>query len=203
MEKDSVIVLDLDETLIHASDRGLPTRFSVHSSPTSSWQVSTYDNRKEFVREAEKTSGDDPFGIKWNYEVIPRPYLQEFLRVCRDNFDYVVVWSAGDKDYVLEICKVIFSEYKPDLIWSYKDCKRVDGRTVKPLAKLAAKMGLPLEGFIHVDDTPSTYSENPKNGVHICQFRGRLDDNSLETLSQWIERGHDMSKKPLLCPVHR
>lgn len=72
--KKVLLILDLDETLIHAT--------------------------------SQKIRDDFDFQI-YHYFVYKRPYLDEFIKICSENF-MLAVWSSASDDYVAEIVQKIF-----------------------------------------------------------------------------------------------
>lgn len=93
-----VIIIDLDHTLIHSV---------------------------ECSREAYYESGMNgtflPLKPK-TYACFKRPHADDFLKHCFANFDKVLIWSTGTKEYVFEIVYGVFGSYKFDEILTRDEC---------------------------------------------------------------------------------
>nr|QBK88639.1 MAG: ctd-like phosphatase [Mimivirus LCMiAC01] len=90
------IILDIDHTLIHSKRIDPTIKFG------------------EF--------GD--FNICDNeYTIYKRPYVDKFIEWCFNNFNGILVWSAGTKIYVDNVVKYLFkSPLKPIMILTRKNC---------------------------------------------------------------------------------
>ena len=166
---DMTIVLDLDATLICTQES---------MDDFKSLKIMTDPNllhikRKCYCIKIKDTQSQYGF---WGSR---RDHLETFLLFCFNYFKYVVVWSAGTKEYVLHIVADIFKNLRPPhFIWSKNDCEweGADGTTtVKPLTKLinsefGRKHNLKLEKIIHLDDNDTTYKYNKKNACNIPEY---------------------------------
>jgi len=135
---DNCVVLDMDETLVHVHD----SRYDNPSGDSNSdkedidvlldlnilkdkdledikdrtFIISFTQNHKEYVM--------------WG---TTRPHLKEFLIFCFNYFKIVVIWSAGQADYVKSICDKIFVDLQPPhIIYANEKCVRHNGKTSKP-----------------------------------------------------------------------
>ena len=100
------LILDLDETLIctFPSEKTIPEKYKNMKEKDIGKRLYSFD------------IGDSHYcGIK-------RPYLDEFLTYCFDRFGAVGVWSAGTKEYVDEIVKVLKHNKKLVCVMSRDDC---------------------------------------------------------------------------------
>ena len=108
------LVLDIDETLVHTFDSfSLLKQLRIFSDPANTdLRIRTYTLRLE----NEQNDHFELFGVT-------RPYVEDFLSFCFKYFQSVIVWSAGQKTYVHDICKFLFRNLRqPDLIWTRNDC---------------------------------------------------------------------------------
>ena len=127
-------------------------------------------SRKEFEEMHPKYKRAVDIFTMWG---IKRPHLDEFLDFCFEHFEKVIVWSAGQRDYVHALVDVLFSNTvrKPDYVWTGDNIYFNDeGDVVKSLEKLVEELDDPLvtmDNIIAIDDTGSTFSENPNNAIHI------------------------------------
>lgn len=135
----------------------------------------------------------------FEYKVIIRPYLAEFLIDCSKHYN-LAVWSSASDDYVEEIVKRIKPEsVKFEFVWGrskatykitldlnetgYSDLEHF--RYIKRLKKVKP-LGFRLEKILIVDDTPSKSVDNYGNAIYIKEFNGELDDKELQFLGKYL-----------------
>lgn len=156
-----LLILDLDETLIFASETPL-------SQPPD-------------------------FLVSNNYYVYKRPFVEQFLVWCFENFD-VAVWTSATKDYAAEIVANIFPQPQGNLsfLWSRERCTpSLDLETQetfweKKITKLRRR-GYNLENIIVVDDTPQMWRNSYGNLVRVKSYFGELEDSELGKLKSYLE----------------
>lgn len=127
-----LLILDLDETLIHATEQKLN-------------------------REYDFSVGQ--------YFVYKRPFLQEFLEFCFENFD-VAVWTTATKSYAEEILQTILKkDFFLKFLWTRERCtftfdeEEREHYFVKKIHKLRRR-GQNLESVIVVDS--KIYAQSKK-----------------------------------------
>ena len=183
-DKHNTIVLDVDETLIHATEEGKNVLTGILEDPKM------VDVRKDVLtinfgdRDWEQMSDDMMWATK-------RPHLDEFIDFCFHNFDIVVVWSAGEYDYVHKAVRSIFLNHqKPHHILTRNDCvKRPHSH--KPLKKLYdIDPRIKSELTLIVDDLEENFIKNSRNGIIIPEYRPELDqirlyDDNLLKFMDW------------------
>lgn len=211
---DKVLVLDLDETLVHTYtdvdiggmiDRKNPELMSRYF---------------EFTLQ----NGNSPMKICG----VERPGLQEFLIFANKYFDSVIVWTAGIAEYAKMIVDHIYRDIpqKPKLIWSRGHCEGSGTETkpyTKPLTKLENSrpdiVGQDiLRRAIIIDDRDYTGRDhNPQNQMLIPPFDpmpldstyGSTDD-ALYKVKNWlfwpeIKHAYDIKKsnksRPFQVPL--
>lgn len=165
-----VIVLDIDETLAHTK---LEIGELLHSNILTSAEALEL-KRRLYVLDFYRKNGKHKKTL-WG---IKRPYLDLFLNFCFRAFDLVIVWSAGSKDYVDKMVKILFMDAghpSPHYVFSYLDCKEMeDGDRVKPILFLYALepslQRIPLENFIMIDNKESNFMYNVNNGLVIEDY---------------------------------
>jgi carboxy-terminal domain RNA polymerase II polypeptide A small phosphatase len=157
-KSDKLIILDLDETLIYATQSELEIpcdfkfdRYFVYKRPYVEQFLT--DISKHFSVGIWSSAGDD--------------YVNEIVRHIKpNNVDFVVVWGRSK-------CSL-----RRDLTFdTYCFEKRLD--------KLKKK-GFKLEQILVVDDSPEKSRTNYGNAVHIKEFTGDLDDNELQVLYNYL-----------------
>ncbi len=164
----SLIILDLDETLIHTES--VPLEYEMH-----------YDFDFKF-----KGNG------KSFYYTKKRPYLEQFLNYVLDNFE-VAVWTAAGEEYAVEILKGInLDKSKLKFFYTQDNCTiklsydYSDYYGVKNLNKLKKK-GYDLDKVLIVDDKSETAVNNYGNLIQIKPFTDDLNDTELLKLISYLE----------------
>jgi RNA polymerase II subunit A small phosphatase-like protein len=155
-----LLVLDLDETLVFATEEKLE-------------------------READFMVGQ--------YFVYRRPFLDEFLEFCFENFE-VAVWTSSTRNYAGKIIESIF--HKKDEIsffWARERCtvsfdmEEREYYLQKKMHKVRRR-GYDLKGVIVVDDSPEKWRTSYGNLVRVKAFFGDPDDEELKHLAVYLER---------------
>jgi len=137
------------------------------------------------LTDIDTVAGDN---IRYDFWGIKRPYIEEFLLFCFNYFKLVIVWSAGEKNYVEAIVENIFKGLrKPHLVWTKNDIVfDKDDNGLKPITKMInsdfhLKHLLTPERIFVVDDNDTTFVKNKKNAIYIPAFDPELDDDNHET----------------------
>ena len=169
--KNQNVVLDIDETCVHTSDSPEPSETSDKVRP----------------RYYRFTLGSSVF---WG---VTRPHLDMFIRFCFDRFNNVIVWSAGQYDYVHQMVKTIFVDRPPNLILTREDCTSKGGLLTKPLSKVYSRVdGANETNTLIVDDRETVYSlDNPDNGINIPAYSPspmelEMDDRAFLQLMRYM-----------------
>jgi RNA polymerase II subunit A small phosphatase-like protein len=161
-----LLILDLDETLLHAVDS-----------------------------EDKKNDKPLP-GVAIDFWVGPimvyrRPHLAEFLSRVWQHYD-VAVWSSGGKDYVEGAVKVIMADHpQPLFVWTSSRCtRRVDfdpyrEYNFKNLQKLSKRFD--KNRMLIVDDSPEKCIRNYGSAIYIKEFVGDQADEELLHLADYLE----------------
>jgi TFIIF-interacting CTD phosphatase-like protein len=191
------IILDLDETLVHT-----------WKNPEFIEKHQIYTNPQ--VYNQFHPLGSQPFChlMKIHDELLwtlCRPYLYEFLNFVYSEFDNVIIWSAGIKEYVLKVVELILVQAGlplPKFVWSRGHCHNYQGIYHKPIDELTVVVGgikykhlnINPQNTIIVDDKIYTFMQNPKNGILIPEYLPGeelfqlLDrtDTTLKRLTEWF-----------------
>lgn len=160
------IVLDLDETLVHTTDKPLAT----------------------------KTNGPHEIRIDGHTMWVHiRPGARQLLRFLTKlhPFVRVAVWTAGTKVYATRVLDLLMpnQEWKKQLYFvrSRGDCVNRRGHLLKDLRQL----GIPAHRLMLVDDNDAHYEFNVPNGFHVVRappFRGEPNDRFLSVLRRLVTR---------------
>lgn len=154
-----LLVLDLDETLVHATEAPLARNADFRAGP---YHVYLRPHLQSFVdaifadfRVGIWTASGDNYATQVVERVFPGRTL-EFVwsgRRCTAARD----WTTGDY------------------------------RTLKDLRKLKRK-GYPLETIVAVDDTPTKYARSYGNLVVVSEFLGDPSDTELPLLASYLRQ---------------
>lgn len=108
MSRKKAVILDIDETLIHSFDAPDDIKNLLNEGIFSS---SNYDLRSRVhYMKIPDVVADPGKGEIDHIIFVERPHLREFLQTVRDNFDYVIIWSAGRPRYVRNVVERIFRD---------------------------------------------------------------------------------------------
>mmetsp|Transcript_15120 Transcript_15120/g.29835 ORF Transcript_15120/g.29835 Transcript_15120/m.29835 type:complete len:214 (-) Transcript_15120:61-702(-) len=168
-DKPSLLVLDLDETLIHACD----------------------DRARQKNLEC---SGCVPDFYAAGMPVFVRPYAKSFLARVSKVFDKIAIWTSAGSGYTSEVLPHLFPPdgVKLQFVWT---AERVTRRydpflythyDVKDLRKVK-RQGYALERILIVDDTKRKAERNYGNLVHVDAFEGDSGDTELLLLAEYLE----------------
>ena len=161
-----LLVLDLDETLIHK-----PVQGRVYREDASHLEM------KCFIEK-------DPQGRY--FTVYKRPYLQEFLQELAELYT-IYVFTASDQRYATAIVNSIDPERK--FISRVFDrrfcCTTQDGYLVKDLRIFSRET--PLNKITLVDNSSHCFFTQLKNGVPILSFYDQREDRELFHLKKYLQ----------------
>lgn len=189
------IVLDIDETLLHTY---IDAAGWYEVQPLANPDLYPIRDRiyhKRLMDVGEKTGSGD----LWEFWGILRPHVHAFLDYCLDRFEHVIIWSAGQPEYVRYVTDALFhlKRRDPRLILSWDHCRVDPGSQSydKPLEILHKyDSAITLQNTFLVDDRMDNYlKSNPFNGILIPPFEPQVTellakDNALLTLRNYFER---------------
>lgn len=164
--KKCLLILDLDETLIYATEKPLERAADFGVGP---YQV----YRRPFL-EAFLTGMAKSFELAvWSTGT--DDYVADICRQIQlKDSPFQLIWGRSP-------CNLAWSETDGEFIH------------IKRLAKLKRK-GYQLERMLIVDDTPAKCRENYGNAVYVKPFMGDLNDNELQRLATYLPRLADCPK---------
>mgnify|MGYP001338893968 CR=1 FL=1 len=163
------VILDLDETLVHTTDRPLPIK-------STAAHIIRLDGHNMYVH--------------------IRPGARQLLQFLKRLHPFVrlAVWTAGIKLYAARVLDLLMPEWRTHLYFvrSRGDCvsRRVNNRE-SALLKDLRHLGIPAHRLILVDDNDDHYRFNVNNGYRVLRappFRGELSDRYLSTLRRELTR---------------
>lgn len=167
------VILDLDETLINSTS-------AFHKNKT-------YDAKRCAKFELLNSKGTEI-----ELDVYMRPHLNEFLSWLCKNF-IVSVWSAGEKNYVLDIVEKILPTNPHAIFWREhcKDCERDTGRLkdIEWLKRKVPDLTRDNEIVVMVDDLKENCVNNAWS-YNISEFdvsnKDACIDNELHQLQSYL-----------------
>jgi TFIIF-interacting CTD phosphatase-like protein len=157
-----LLVLDLDETLIHARD---------HDDPDLAWP---------------------PHATVGGYRMYRRPGVEQFLATVLDRFEAVGVWTAASNDYAAFMLDSIVDRERLRFVYTRERCTQrrdlelAETYILKDLAKLK-RFGYGKGQILVVDDTPRNLQRSYANLVAIPPFHGDPTDARLAQLLEYLE----------------
>jgi len=171
MTKDTdktLLILDLDETLIHASNERLER---AEEFRLLDYFVYVRPHLEHFLMECEPlfrlavwSSASDDYVEEIVKKIFPRRFALEF------------VWGRSRCTFSLDSAQVQRDGYlDPGSHYSY----------VKKLHKLKRK-GFRLERTLIVDDTPAKCVHNYGNAIYVKEYNGERDDQELPALARYL-----------------
>nr|QBK89706.1 MAG: ctd-like (NLI interacting factor-like) phosphatase [Pithovirus LCPAC001] len=180
---DKCIILDLDETLVHTSEKSLPTgkagliKFQQNSSNLYIIDTASLDGNRIVIEKM------------WGHK---RPHLKKFINFCFKRFVHVIIWSAGTDRYVKDIVNRVLCDIKcPHKVYTRKDCfTDEEGILTKPINYLTTNnqdlSRVNLNNTIIIDDRTQNFRFDPNNGVKIPIYNPfNSKDEALLKLMHW------------------
>ena len=133
---------------------------------------------------------DFPIG---QFFVYKRPYLQEFIEFCLENFE-VAVWTSSTRNYATKIVEELFpNPNELVFLWTRGRCtisydeEERENCYEKKMKKIRRR-GYNLKQVIVVDDSPEKWRNSYGNLVLVKPFFGEPDDNELQKLIVYLEK---------------
>ena len=157
------LVLDIDETLIHA-----------------------------VTRKNKKASFSIKFSTGEQYYILVRPGLKKFLRYVFKNFKTVNIWTAATKDYAIAIMSNVLTKQQISRLKFFNTRKQCSSDGSKPLVDIfdtpqAKKLGITRFNTLMIDDKSGVLKHNPGNGIIVQPWIGNQSDNSLDRLTLLLD----------------
>ena len=174
--KDKLLILDMDETLLH----------------TESFRDNDYLPEGSYDFKFPLGGGAWANDENW-YFTIKRPFLDEFMKYAFDNFK-VAIWTAGGEDYASEaITRSGIDKKKLEFFWTREKCtmkydyEMGNNYGIKNLDKVKKSLGWNLNDILIVDDVMKTAVNNYGNLIHIKEFYNQRNDTELLKLMNYLE----------------
>jgi RNA polymerase II subunit A small phosphatase-like protein len=169
----ALLILDLDETLIHSSanELGRPCDlkifdFFVYKRP---WLPSFLTEAFIKYKIAIWSTGSDDYVEKLSDSILPEGF----------RFDFV--WGRSR-------CTARRSGHG-EMYSGYTDPGQVD--YIKSIKKLRKK-GYSRSRILIVDDSPYKLSDNYGNAIYVSEYTGNIEDDELRRLSEYLKKIADV-----------
>lgn len=158
-----LLVLDLDEALVHAEEKGKP----------------------QLGRSPDFTTSD--------YVVYKRPHLAEFLSRMWKLYDLAVWSAAGTLYVNRVVEEIFADQRQPVFVFSgVRTTRRFDHDRMEPYyikdLKKVRKRGFDLRRVLIADDLERNAERNYGNAVYLKEFNGELEDDELLLLAEYLEQ---------------
>ena len=128
----------------------------------------------------------------FTYNVVKRPYLDEFIYCAFEYFD-VAIWTAATDDYAQIMIEYLFPKYQElKFVWSRKRCllkfdyERGDYFWIKDLKKIK-KLGYNLEKVLVIEDEMRSMQRSFGNLILMKPFDGNTADDEFQLLIPYLE----------------
>ena len=157
-----LLVLDLDETLIHARDR--------------------YESELPWPPDKQIAQ----------FRVYLRPGAREFMATVLERFVAVGVWTSATRDYAVAMLKRVVDLSQLRFLYDRRECtprrdvERDEAYWVKDLSNLSG-FGFEKGQILVVDDKPRGLERSYANLIRIPPFEGDPDDDALPRLLDYLE----------------
>ena len=165
-----LLVLDIDETLLHAEDVQINNRIMLDNAKKK------YDFECTF---------DNPNGTKDIYGIRLRPYAREFLEEMSRHFD-LALYTASDAEYAALIARHL--DPRRSLfaaVLSRDHCVRRGSASVKDLGLFGSADVLLVDNLLY------SFCDHPKQGVPIRSFIADAEDRELEHLAVLLPKVYE------------
>lgn len=184
-----MVVLDMDETLIHSQ-----LEFNgagVSNSPAGSLDPRQAEDRS--AGECSQAAHDFEFMMPIDSEVDgqlkvkvhKRPGLDAFLEEA-SSFCTLAVFTAGTEDYAKAVLDMLDPCGRMSMRLYRDSCSVVDGLFLKDLGKLNRD----LSRVVLVDNSPVSLLVNPDNSILVSSFYTDRDDRALPQLLSILRKLH-------------
>ena len=169
-EKQVLLVLDVDETLVFAHPTPLERE--------ADFKVFDYFvYQRPYLGEFLSEINDDFHLAIWSSA--DDTYVQEIVKnIIPESIELVFVWGRSRCTYTRNI--------QVDEYGYYDDNYHNHYRYVKALKKVR-KQGFRLEKTLIVDDTPFKSKNNYGNAIYPKEYKGDLEDDELKYLSKYLK----------------
>lgn len=179
-EKSKLLILDMDETLLHSKFHKLTGEEDFSNMSTG---IEADENGVMHFNILISSRPDKPPSLRLNVKV--RQHLEEALSYLSSMYE-ICVFTAGEKDYADTILNFIDEERTIIKHRLYRQhCVRPEkGVYVKDLSIIADRN---IKDIILVDNSIISFAFNLSNGIPIKAFLGENNDEELLFMVTYLE----------------
>ena len=168
-EKKILLVLDVDETLVHATDKELERD---HDFSVYGYYVYNRPYLEDFLLEMSK------YFLLGIWSSASDDYVSEVVKhIVPNTIDLEFVWGRSRCTYR--------RDFSMDESRYYSSNHGDHYHFIKPLKKLK-RQGYQLEKILIVDDSPHKCQDNFGNAIYPREFTGDVQDDELVGLSKYL-----------------
>ena len=194
-ESDLVVVLDMDECLIHSQFLSSPQTAQVYAHQLQQLRRQSSKSGSKVVDHFKITL---PEGDLVHVNV--RPGLREFLEKCTERFE-THIFTAASAVYA----KPVLDNLDPDGTmfagrWYREHCQYVEKPQRAYLKNLDNLPFTDLSRVVLVDNNPLSFLTHPQNGILVSSFYNDPNDTSLRTVWKLLQKldEHKDDVRPIL-----
>lgn len=180
-ESDLVVVLDMDECLIHSSFADSATSSYAHQLLQKQQHNSSFNKTHNQAKvDTMKITLPDSL-----VTVHLRPGVLDFLDFCTSHFE-THIFTAALPVYANPVLDRLDPDSKLSGRWFRDSCRFHAGVYSKRLENLPLEKG-DLSRVILVDNNPFSFIDNPDNGILVKSFYDDATDGTLEAVRDVLE----------------
>eukprot|EP00545_Synedropsis_sp_CCMP1620_P003280 CAMPEP_0119014088 /NCGR_PEP_ID=MMETSP1176-20130426/9348_1 /TAXON_ID=265551 /ORGANISM="Synedropsis recta cf, Strain CCMP1620" /LENGTH=282 /DNA_ID=CAMNT_0006967227 /DNA_START=58 /DNA_END=906 /DNA_ORIENTATION=+ len=186
-ESDLVVVLDMDECLIHSQFLSAQSSNLAHQvlKPAEEWKTGDDKENQDVVDSFQVRLPDGDM-----VHVNQRPHLHEFLARVSEKFE-THVFTAAMEIYAKPVLDTLDPhQTRFTKRWYRESCVQTqEGAFVKNLGVLQKNEAR----IVLVDNNPLSFLANPSNGILVTSFYSDADDQTLPAVLELLDEldGHD------------
>ena len=188
-----ILILDLDETLIHADfDEEFANSQSIkYDAKISFYSEENYLDRNSMLKDDDNESTSDDDSRDYSNEkilnivgIFLRPGIRQFLEEASKNFE-VGIFTASVPEYANAVINYLDPDNKFIKFRLYRNnCINV-GNLLK-VKNLNIFKNIPIKKIIMVDNNIYSFSSHLNNGILINSFYNDKNDNELSNVLNYL-----------------
>ena len=181
-KSDLVVVLDLDECLVHSQFFSPHAARLAHQLPhghASSWNYSTTASSPHRRVDSFRITLPDGDIVHVN----KRPHLETFLEHVTSRYETHVFTAAMEVYASPVLDKLDPTNTMFDKRWYRESCAMADGAYIKDLGAL----NINPERTVLVDNNPISFLANPENGILVNSFYNDPEDETLRAVLDLLD----------------
>ena len=188
-----ILILDLDETLIHADfDEEFANSQSIkYDAKISFYSEENYLDRNSMLKDDDNESTSDDDSRDYSNEkilnvvgIFLRPGVRQFLEEASENFE-VGIFTASVPEYANAVINYLDPDNKFIKFRLYRNnCINV-GNLLK-VKNLSIFKNIPIKKIIMVDNNIYSFSSQLNNGILINSFYNDKNDNELSNVLNYL-----------------